>query len=418
MKDFKNYAPISFPISGRHCLVALFLIVVLSLHARVWTGVEMLRAGGFAELQGKKVGLVTNPTGVDSELISTIDILAEARGVTLAALFAPEHGVRGDIAAGGKVANTVDPATGVKVYSLHGATRKPTAAMLRGLDVMVYDIQDIGCRSYTFISTLGKVMEACVEHGLPLMVLDRPNPLGGVRVEGPMTVDAACRSFVSQYSMPYIYGLTIGEFARWLNATQFEGKCQLTVVKMQGWKRDMTFSDTHLPWVPTSPNVPTAETAFFYPALGILGELGTCQIGANYTMPFRVAVGSNFDAEKLCKELRSYDLAGVMFRPCHLTISGTKLHGVEVYLVEVYLSDNEQTNAVAVQFYIMQALKAQGIDVLAGAAADRLSMFDNVCGSKTVRQTFVKHHKAADVLPLLTEGADKWRKETKPYLLY
>lgn len=391
------------------CNFLICLLITLAVQARVMTGVEVLRDGDFAELQGKRVGLVTNPTGVDADLVSTIDILHDAKGVTLAALFAPEHGVRGDVDAGANVATATDPATGVKVYSLYGAIKKPTAAMLKGLDVMVYDIQDIGCRSYTFISTLGKVMEACVENGVPLMVLDRPNPLGGERVEGPMTVEARYKSFVSQYSMPYIYGLTVGEFAQWLNATHFGGKCRLNVVKMQGWTRDMTFAATELPWVPTSPNIPTAETALYYPATGILGELGVCQIGANYTMPFRVAVAANIDAEKLCRTLRSYAIEGVMFRPCYLKIG----NGVEVYILP-----SGRTNLVAIQFYIMQALAEQGIDVLAQAKPDRLKMFDKVCGSGAVRQAFNKRKKAADVLPLLTDGADKWRQTVKPYLLY
>lgn len=401
MKNYKHTP------AALRLILLIFLFISAVSQARVYTGVEMLRAGGFEPLLGKKIGLVTNPTGVDSELVSTVDILAEAKGVTLAALFAPEHGVRGDVDAGAKVVNAVDPATGVKVYSLYGATRKPTAAMLKGLDAMVYDIQDIGCRSYTFISTLGKIMEACVDNGLPLVVLDRPNPLGGERIEGPMTVDADCRSFVSQYSMPYVYALTPGEFAQWLNATHFGGKCKLTVVKMQGWQRNMTFDKTGLPWVPTSPNIPSAETTLYYPALGILGELGVCQIGANFTLPFRVAVASDINAEKLCATLRSYKLEGVLFRPCYLKIG----KGVEVYL-------QPSANVVAVQLYIMQALVHQGIDVLALAKADRLSMFDKVCGSKAVRQAFAKRKKAADVLPLLTEGADTWRKQIKPYLLY
>lgn len=406
MKFYNNYERRAML---RACMVVAGVMVCLIAQARVWTGIEMLRAGGFAELQGKKVGLVTNPTGVDSELISTIDILAEAKGVTLTALFAPEHGVRGDVAAGAKVANAVDPSTGVKIYSLYGATKKPTAAMLKGIDVMVYDIQDIGCRSYTFISTLGKIMEACVENAVPLMVLDRPNPLGGIRVEGPMTVDADCRSFVSQYSIPYIYALTPGEFAQWLNATQFGGKCKLTVVKMQGWEREMTFTETGLPWVPTSPNIPTAETTVYYPATGIMGELGVCQIGANYTLPFRVAVADNINAEKLCSILRSYKLKGVMFRPCYIKPGNG---------VEIYIDPSVRTNIVSVQFYILQALAEQGIDALSQAKADRISMFDKVCGSKSVRQAFIKRKKAADILPLLTEGADKWRQSIKPYLLY
>ena len=179
-------------------------------------GVEVLRESGFQKLVGKRVGLVTNPSGVDSQLCSTIDILYNAPGVNLVALYGPEHGVRGDVYAGGHVTDTKDEKTGLPVYSLYGATRKPTKAMLEGIDVMVYDIQHVGARSYTFISTLGLVMEACGELGIEVMVLDRPNPLGGNKIEG-CYVEQPFYSFVSQYRIPYVYGLTVGELAELIN---------------------------------------------------------------------------------------------------------------------------------------------------------------------------------------------------------
>ena len=172
-------------------------------------GIEVLAENGFKELQGKRIGLITNPTGVDNNLRSTIDILAEAPGVKLTALFAPEHGVRGDYVAGANVSNEVDKKTGVPVHSLHGRTRKPTSEMLKNVDALVYDIQDIGCRSYTFISTMGLAMEAAARDGKEFYVLDRPNPLGGLRVEGNI-VEKGRESFVGQFPIPYIYGLTPG----------------------------------------------------------------------------------------------------------------------------------------------------------------------------------------------------------------
>ena len=183
----------------------------------VRTGIEVLRSRGFEGLVGKRVGLVTNPSGVDRDLRSTIDILYNAPGVELVALYGPEHGVRGDVYAGGKVSDSRDALTGLPVYSLYGPTRKPTPEMLSGIDVMVYDIQDTGARSYTFISTMGLVMEACGELGIEVMVLDRPNPLGGLKVEGSV-VEPGFFSFVSQYRIPYIYGLTPGELALLINA--------------------------------------------------------------------------------------------------------------------------------------------------------------------------------------------------------
>ncbi|HBC80019.1 MAG TPA: DUF1343 domain-containing protein, partial [Bacteroidales bacterium] len=224
----------------------------------VETGLEMLVKSKFEVLKGKRVGLITNPTGVDRNLRSCIDIIYKAPGVRLTSLYGPEHGVRGEYTAGEIIGSTIDPSTHLKVSSLYGNTRKPTKEMLEGIDLLVYDIQDIGSRSYTFISTLGLAMEAAAENNIPFIVLDRPNPLGGVRMEGPL-VEKDFISFVSQYPVPYIHGLTVGELALFLNG---EGllkngmKCDLKVIKMNGWKRDMCFEETGLPWVPSSPHIP------------------------------------------------------------------------------------------------------------------------------------------------------------------
>ena len=363
----------------RRIMNLLMLFCIISASARVKTGIEVLRDDGFRALQGKRVGLLTNQTGVDAELNSTIDILHSADGVDLAVLFAPEHGVRGDIAAGASVANQRDARTGLRIYSLYGSTKKPTREMLAGLDALVYDIQDIGCRSYTFISTMGKAMEACADNGVEFIVLDRPNPLGGNRVEGPMTVEEDCRSFVSEYSIPYVYGLTAGELALWINKTRLGEKCRLKVIEMEGWNRSMTFDRTGLPWIPTSPNIPTAETAMFYPATGIMGELGSVSIGANFTMPFRVAVSESIDAQQLAAKLNDAAIPGVRFRPVYLQPSGKRQQGVQIYII-----DPEKANLTAIQFYILRALIALGHNPF-DVPASRLNMFDKVCGSKTLR---------------------------------
>ena len=274
----------------------------------VKTGIEVLRDRGFEGLVGKRVGLVTNPSGVDRDLRSTIDILYNAPGVELVALYGPEHGVRGDVYAGGKVSDSRDALTGLPVYSLYGPTRKPTPEMLRGIDVMVYDIQDTGARSYTFISTMGLVMEACEELGIEVMVLDRPNPLGGLKVEGSV-VEPGFFSFVSQYRIPYIYGLTPGELALLINAEglnrgqtgkQEPARCSLTVIPMEGWHRDMLYQDTGLPWVLPSPNIPYQTSPVHYCAAGICGDLyGFLNIGIGYTLPFQVFAEEWIDAPRL-----------------------------------------------------------------------------------------------------------------------
>ncbi|MEN6589335.1 MAG: DUF1343 domain-containing protein, partial [Proteiniphilum sp.] len=305
----------------------------------VKTGIEVLKESDFRILQDKRVGLITNPTGVDNNLKSTIDILHEAPRVQLVALYGPEHGVRGDVHAGDKVSDFKDPNTGVPVYSLYGATRKPTKEMLEGVDLLVYDIQDIGCRSYTYISTMYLAMQAAAENNIEFMVLDRPNPLGGIKVEGNR-VEEGFFSFVSQLPIPYIYGLTCGELAEMINGEgMIPRPCKLTVVKMKKWRRRMNFDDTGLPWVPTSPHIPFAHSAYFYPVSGILGELGYLSIGVGYTLPFEIFAAEWIDANEFARTLNAKQLAGIRFRPLHLKPyygvgQGKNLQGVQVYLTD------------------------------------------------------------------------------------
>lgn len=385
-------------------------------------GIEVLARDGFAPLKGKRVGLITNPTGVDNSLRSTIDILAEAEGVTLAALFAPEHGVRGDYVAGAAVANETDPKTGVKVYSLHGRTRKPTPEMLRGLDVLVYDIQDIGCRSYTFISTMGLAMEAAAEAGIEFMVLDRPDPLGGTKVEGPL-VQKGFESFVSQYPIPYLYGLTPGELARLLNGEgMLKGgvKAKLTVIPMEGWKRGMTFANTGIPWVLPSPHIPYPLTAELYPATGIMGELDYVSIGVGYTLPFGVAAAPWIDAPRLCDALMADSIPGVEFRPIHFKPFYAKFKGENLSGVQLYITDMQVDPLSLIQFYVMQELARlwPGHKPFAAATQSRLAMFDKVVGSSEVRRKFSQSYRVEDILPLWTSQAEAFRHTSAKYMLY
>ena len=232
----------------RSVLLAGVVVLIPVAVAEVQLGSEAFAATGFRELQGKQVGLITNPSGVNRKGESTIDLLLHAAGLKLIALFGPEHGVYGDVKAGESIAERTDRRTGLPVHSLYGATRKPTPAMLKVLDALVYDLQDTGVRSYTFISTMGLAMEACAEAGVEFFVLDRPNPLGGERVEGPM-VDDRFRSFVGQWNIPYVYGMTCGELARMINGEGWiKAPCHLTVIPMNGWRRAMVWRDTGLPW--------------------------------------------------------------------------------------------------------------------------------------------------------------------------
>ncbi len=402
------------------CLCCLLTIDCLA-EAKVKTGIEVLASQHFAPLKGKRVGLITNPTGVDSNLRPTIDILFEAPEVDLVALYAPEHGVRGNIYAGDKVSNSRDTKTGLPVYSLYGKSRKPTAEMLRGIDILVYDIQDIGCRSFTYISTMGLAMQAAAEQGIEFMVLDRPNPLGGNRVEG-CPVETGYTSFVSQYPIPYIYGLTCGELARLLNGEGMTGTkpCKLTVVAMEGWTRDMDFADTGLPWVAPSPHIPQAISAYYYPMSGIAGELGTLSIGVGYTLPFELFGASWVDADTLADRLNALKLEGVIFRPIHYTPfygaqKGSRLQGVQVHLV-----DRKAARLTEIQFYVMQEMAAlyPSHKPFATAEESRLKMVDKVCGSNKIRQQFTRRYRWEDARPYWENGVKEFKQKSQTYYIY
>lgn len=389
---------------------------------RVKPGIEVLRESGFRQLQGKRVGLITNPTGVDNNLESTIDILHRAPGVELKALYSPEHGVRGDVHAGDHVANYVDPATGVMVYSIYGSSRRPSAEMLADIDVLVYDIQDNGSRSYTFISTMGVAMDACAEHGKEFMVLDRPNPIGGNKVEGCLVEDS-CVSFVSQFPIPYVYGLTPGELARYLNdegLLESHRRVELTVIPMEGWRRDMQFRDTGMPWVLPSPHIPTPESCLYYPASGIAGDLDYVSIGVGYTLPFQLFCAPWINADSLSARLDSLALPGVRFRPIHVKPFYALFKGENIEGVETYVTDPEAAPLTLIQFYVLQELAAMYPDHQPFAAAKpaRLATFDKVTGSKEIRRLFGRRYRVEDMIDYWNKDVDAFKKRSAPYYLY
>ena len=394
----------------------LFLIVPFVAYSQVMTGVEVLRQGGFECLKGKRVGLITNPTGVDSNLKSTVDILFEADEVNLVALYGPEHGVRGDIPAGEKVENQVDAKTGLKVHSLYGKTRKPTPEMLKDVDVLVYDIQDIGCRSYTFISTMGLVMQAAVENSIEVVVLDRPNPLGGIKVEGS-GVSEGYFSFVSQFDIPYIYGLTCGELALYLNEKIC---CSLTVVPMLGWERTMNFKDTGLPWVPTSPQIPSTTSAICYPATGIIGEMGFLNIGVGYTLPFEVMTATWANAVQLADSLNALDLLGVDFRPITFKPLFGSLQGKYVQGVQIHITDFANARISEIQFHVIDVMSKLYPEhkLFSEETKKRNNMFDKVCGTDFIRTEFSKNYKASDILPYWRAGEEEFKEKSSIFYLY
>ena len=400
-------------------IIALIFCFLVSYAGQpvVKTGIEVLRENGFEGLLGKRVGLVTNPSGVDSKLVSTIDILNSAPEVNLVALYGPEHGVRGDVYAGGKVSDSKDAATGLPVYTLYGSTRKPTPEMLKGIDVMVYDIQDVGVRSYTFISTLGLVMEACAPLGIEVMVLDRPNPLGGNKIEG-CYVEQPFNSFVSQYRIPYVYGLTVGELAVLINeeglnrgqkGNQEPVKCKLKVVPMEGWRRDMLYEDTGLPWVLPSPNIPFKDSPMYYAASGICGELyGFMNIGIGYTLPFELFGAKWLDPIALKTRLESYQIEGVSFRTIWYKPFSGSLQGQLVGGLQFFFTDYEKAHITEVQFLVMQAVAELYPDKRVFEVINGYGLFDKVCGTDYVRKTFSNRYRFEDI-------KDYWRKDEEAF---
>lgn len=402
------------------CLAALFAGTVSAQKIRIKTGIEVLKEQNFKMLEGKRVGLITNPTGVDNNLKSTIDILHEAKNVNLVALFGPEHGVRGDVHAGDHVESTNDPTTGLPVYSLYGKTRKATPEMLKGIDVLVYDIQDIGCRSFTYISTMGLAMEAAAENNIEFVVLDRPNPVNGLKIEGNLVEDGYV-SFVSQFKIPYLYGLTCGELALMLNGENMLKKsCKLQVVKMKGWKRKMDYTQTGLQWIPSSPHIPHPHSAVFYPVSGIVGELGYLSIGVGYTIPFQMFAAEWINAGEFAKKMNELSLPGVKFRPMYLKPFYAVGQGKNLQGVQVHITDFNKVALSEIQFYVMQVLAELYPDkaVFNNADEKRFDMFDKVSGSNQIRLRFAKNNKFEDIRDYWYKDVASFKQLSKRYYLY
>lgn len=300
-------------------------------------------------------------------------------------MFAPEHGIDASANAGEKVKD--NSFAGIKVFSLYGATRKPTKEMFKGLDIIVYDIQDIGVRSYTFISTMINVMEACSDEGIELMILDRPNPIGGDIIDGNV-LDINFKSFVGILPIPYIYGLTPGELAEmandegWLNSKS--KKCNLKIIKMKNWNRTMQWKDTGLKWIPTSPHIPTIDATFGYATTGTLGEIGICNIGVGYTLPFELIGAPWIDKNLLIKKLDSLDLIGLYLRPVKYKPFYAAYKEKECYGIHIMRKGDD-----VLPFTTTIALLTTLRDIKPGLldSIDKLkwNMFDKICGTDQIR---------------------------------
>lgn len=403
------------------CLIVLFLGANIQAAARrektdkIKLGIDVLLEKKIDLVRGKNVGLITNATGLTRDYLPTIDVLHRHPEVQLVALFGPEHGIRGDVHAGEKVATYKDEKTGIPVYSLYGKTRKPTDKMLENIEILLYDIQDIGSRAYTYIYTMAYAMEAAKENGIKFIVLDRPNPLGGDRVEGNV-LDPKFSSFIGLYPIPQVYGMTVGELALFFNS-EFNINCKLEIVPMDGWKRQMIFSETGLCWIPTSPHVPRAETSFFVATTGCLGELDTISEGVGNPLPFELVGAPWIDGQKLATELNHRGLKGVFFRPVYFRNYYLKFVKEQCGGVQIHITDYHAVSPTAIQIHILTAVKKlypeQNI-----FDTRRIDMFNKAFGTDSIAKAVQNNETATNIINAWAPELNQFKQKRENYLLY
>jgi uncharacterized protein YbbC (DUF1343 family) len=383
---------------------------------RVRTGLEVFLANPPDVLRGKRIGLITNPSGVDADLHSDIDLLLARRDIHVVALFGPEHGVRGDAGAGAAVSSARDPKTGLPVFSLYGPTKKPTPAMLQGVDALVFDIQDIGARFYTYTSTLALAMQAAAETGKLFVVLDRPNPLGGLMVAGPV-LDPHWSSFIGMYPIPVLYGMTIGELAQMFNE-EYKIGARLLVVPMEGWHRSMWFDATGLPWVMTSPGIPHFQTAVLYPALGPLGDTNL-DVGG-LTKPFELVGATFIQPWRLRQALEARHLGGVTFRETYWRGEPWKLVGGPEYAgVEIRVTDRSAYRPVDLTLQILDVVhRLYPAQFRWGERSEGRYVFDLDMGTNQVRRGIIAGESPAQIEQQWEPALGRFLQIREKYLLY
>ncbi|MFJ8069714.1 exo-beta-N-acetylmuramidase NamZ domain-containing protein [Peribacillus sp. NPDC096447] len=379
---------------------------------KVSPGIEVLLKEEKNVLSGKKVGLITNPTGIDSKLTSIVDLLHDDPDINLTALFGPEHGVRGDAQAGASVEYYIDEKTGLPVYSLYGKTKKPTPEMLKDVEVLVFDIQDVGTRYYTYIYTMAYAMEAAKENDIPFIVLDRPNPQGGESVDGPV-LEPEFSSFVGLYPIPLKHGMTVGELATLFNK-EFKIGADLKVIKMQGWKRDMDYDDTGLPFVLPSPNMPAVSTTFVYPATGLIEGTNVSE-GRGTTKPFELIGAPYINSDELAGKLNDLRLPGVKFRAASFTPTFSKHAGKLSHGVEIYITDREEFKAVPTGLHIIKTIQDLYPGDFEFLAAKN---FNLLIGNGWVMSRIEEGSSVNEIMKEYQVKQDAFKKVRKNYLLY
>ena len=361
-----------------------------------------------------KVGLITSPSGINKNFQYTIDVFNE--NFNLVSLFSPEHGIRGNLQAGEEVSSYVDEKTGVKVYSLYGDNKKPSKEMLENIDVLVFDIGDVGSRFYTYIYTMAYCLEACKESNKKLLVLDRVNILGGEKVEGNI-LEESFKTFVGMYPIPIRYGLTIGELAYYFNSELNIG-CDLEVVKIKGWERWMLHSDTDLPWISPSPNMPSLSTAILYNGTCLLEGTNISE-GRGTTKPFEIVGAPWIDGYELAKRMEEKNLNGVKFRPLYYTPTFSKHEGKMCGGVQIHLTDIREVNAVEVGLHLIETIIRMDKGNLEFIYTEGYGMFlDALSGTKDLREKLGKELNADYLLKKWEEEAECFKNKASKYYLY
>ncbi|KZE64686.1 hypothetical protein AWM68_11145 [Fictibacillus phosphorivorans] len=381
------------------------------------TGLQRLLDQEMSVLKGKNVGLITNPTGIDRNLNSIVDVLYNHPDIELKALYGPEHGVRGSAQAGQYVEFYTDPKTGLPVYSLYGATKKPTPEMLEGIDVLVFDIQDVGTRFYTYIYTMAYAMEAAKENNIPFVVLDRPNPLGGEQVEGPV-LDPAYSSFVGLYPIPLRHGMTVGELANLFNE-EFDIGADLKVVEMKGWKRSWAYEDSGLEWVLPSPNMPTKDTALVYPGSALIEGTNVSE-GRGTTKPFELIGAPFINGDDLAKKLNDEALPGIKFRSASFIPASSKHVGKLSHGVEIHVTDEKLFQPVLSGITLVKAIHDLYPNDFHFRAEDSkgISFFDLLIGNGWVRDYIKSGRSVDEIVARYNDELEEFKKLRAQYLLY
>ncbi|MGQ8873677.1 exo-beta-N-acetylmuramidase NamZ family protein [Paenibacillus sp. TSA_86.1] len=387
---------------------------------RVKTGVDVLAGGGTHPWLsgGARMGLVTNPTGVTAEFVSTVDICAGLPDTRLTVLFACEHGLNGELQAGVPFADSVHPRYGIPVYSLYGTQKKPLPFMLAEVDTILFDIQDVGVRYYTYASTLFRMMEACGEAGKRLLVLDRPNPLGGMEVEGGL-LQEGYQSFVGAWTTPIRTGMTIGELALLVNAECSE-PCSLEVIAMEGWRRGMNFAETGLPWMMPSPNIPTVDTVRAYAGICLFEGTNVSE-GRGTTRPFEWIGAPWINGEQLADAMQAHGLHGVHFHPVYMTPGFSKHAGELCGGVRIFVTNETEFRSVETGLLLLHEIAvgySEQFEWLEPPREGSGYFIDLLTGGAEVRDVIGDINRLSGLMALWREQEQMWRERQKPFLIY